>query len=63
MKKDGFFDLITDCVNRVQGSHRFLEDHRDFVTANSTHFSVVQLKKVLTLEHDFTGFNIAGLLN
>src|SRR5690554_3074306 len=34
MQPDDFRDLISNCVNRRKGAHRFLEDHGDIATAD-----------------------------
>ena len=36
--------LLTDLIDRVQGGHRILEDHRDIVTANVLHLLLGHLE-------------------
>src|SRR5258708_11579946 len=52
MKPDGFAHLVADREDRIKGSHRFLEDHRDAGAANRAHGSLVQLEQIDALELD-----------
>ncbi len=60
MEHEGFADLETDCVDRVQRGHRVLEDHGNFVAAHFAHFIFSQLKQVTPIEPDLAVFNFPG---
>ena len=50
-----FGNLIADGEHRVQGTHRFLKDHRNGVAADLAHFSFTQSEQVASVENDLTG--------
>ncbi len=46
----GLGDLVTDLVDRIQGCHRILEDHRDALAADLTELLVAQVQHLLAAE-------------
>ena len=50
VQSQGFGDLVADRVNRVQGRHRLLEDHRYFITANPAHLVLRKGQQTLAFE-------------
>ena len=60
MQSHCFADLLADRVERVQRRHRFLENHRDVVAANSLHLAIGQRAQVLALEADLAADDLAG---
>src|SRR5664280_2202059 len=59
MQGNGFTDLITNRVNRIERCHRFLEDHRDFVAAYHAHLFFILLEKVFPMEEDLASDDLA----
>ncbi|MCY1178464.1 hypothetical protein D9M73_188120 [compost metagenome] len=52
MQQEDLVDLLFDVVQRVERSHRLLEDHRHAVAANAPHLFLVEGQQVVTLEQD-----------
>ena len=52
VQADGFADLVADRVNRVERGHRFLEDHRDVVSAHVAHPRLGGVEQVLAGQPD-----------
>ena len=71
VEHDRFSDLATDGEERIEGSHRFLENHRDFAAADFADFGAawIELREVYGIaataggmEADFTVDDFAGRL-
>ncbi|MNM89089.1 hypothetical protein D3C81_1013150 [compost metagenome] len=52
VQQEDLVDLLFDVVQRVERSHRLLEDHRHAVAANAPHLFLVEGQQVVTLEQD-----------
>ena len=63
VQMDRFGNLIADRVNRIQGSHRVLKDHRDLLTAQLPHPLVVERHQVDSVENDSPGGDLSGRSN
>src|SRR5690554_1431526 len=55
MESKRFSYLITDCVDRVQGCHGFLEDHGKLIAPDLAQFTRIELCKVLS-KQSYTAF-------
>ena len=53
MSQDGFRNLETHFKNRIQRSHRLLEDHRDLRASNLPHLLFGHGLKITPIQQDF----------
>ena len=67
MELNGFRNLRTDGIKRIEGGHRFLKDHRDFAAANAAHFFAARIKfgeinrrLLLAMQKEFPADDFAG---
>ena len=60
VQRDGFRDLMTHGLQRVQRGHRFLKNHRDVVATHPLHLPFGQCQQVVALEADFAADDAAG---
>ena len=51
--------LLADLIDRVQGGHRILEDHRDIVTANVLHLFLGHLEDRTTAIANVAALNLS----
>ena len=51
--------LLADLIDRVQGGHRILEDHRDIVAANMLHFFLGHLEDRTTAVANVAALNLS----
>src|SRR5450756_738161 len=59
MQGNSFTNLISNCVDRIERCHGFLEDHGDLVTAYQAHLFFILLEKVFPMEEDLASDNLA----
>src|SRR5579862_4598186 len=52
MKSNRFSDLSADRHRRVEGRHRILEHHRQFIPAEATHFRLRKIDEVPAVEEN-----------
>jgi hypothetical protein len=52
MDKQRLHDLHADRQNRVERSHRLLEDHRDLVATHRAHLVVGEFEQIAAFEQD-----------
>ena len=50
MFNDRFLDLIADAQDRIQGSHRILENHSNSISPQLSHLCITQLEEVATFK-------------
>ncbi|MCY1381004.1 hypothetical protein D9M69_688720 [compost metagenome] len=55
MRVQHFPNLVAHAHQRVQGSHRLLEDHADALATQCAHFYLVECQQIIPLEEDATG--------
>ena len=63
MQQDGFADLLSDCVYRIQRGHGFLEDHGYPVAADLIHFLDGLWHQIFSVQKDLPFDDPAGLLH
>ena len=56
---DGFLDLVTDGLGRIQGAHGLLENHGDTLTTDLLHLASGEIKEVLAIQNDLAGLDLA----
>lgn len=49
----GLRDLVADGEDRIERSHRLLEDHRDLIAPDFPHLPVRLLEQILAVIQDF----------
>src|SRR5664280_1998234 len=59
MQGNSFTNLISNCVDRIERCHGFLEDHGDLVTAYQAHLFFILLEKVFPMEKDLAFDDLA----
>ena len=63
MESEGLGNLFTNSEDRIERSHRILEDHRDVVAANLAHLPVRQGQQVLAIKEDLATDNLSRRRN
>src|SRR5690606_10048941 len=56
-------DLSVDAMDRIEGGHRFLEDHRHLVAPDTSHAPLAEPEQVATVEVDLAPGDAARLLD
>ena len=59
VRQDRLDDLLADRVDRIERSHRFLEDHRHLAAAQAPAFVGGEAEDVAPLEQDRIGLDLA----
>ena len=59
MVHDRLHELVSDGVDRIQRSHRILEDHGDLAAADALHLVLAEFEEVLSVELDPAGDDLA----
>ena len=57
VQSDGLGNLLTDGIDRVERGHRNLKDHGDLVAAQGSHFALIEIEQVATVEDDLAAGN------
>jgi hypothetical protein len=60
MNLERLHELQSDCQDRIERSHRLLEDHRDVAAADFAHLLIIELKQVAAVEQNAALRHAAG---